>query len=82
TATVKPTGQVLVWAGNKPFIVTGAYGEGRVVCILGVPWGDPGPTETGFWEWNDWVDLFREVCWWAMKNPADLTLENTDGMGQ
>ncbi|MCG2661382.1 MAG: glutamine amidotransferase, partial [Kiritimatiellae bacterium] len=82
TATVKPTGQVLVWAGNKPFIVTGAYGEGRVVCILGVPWGDPGPTETGFWEWNDWVDLFREVCWWAMKNPADLTPENTDGMGQ
>ncbi|MBI4023848.1 MAG: hypothetical protein HY360_02640 [Verrucomicrobia bacterium] len=75
---VKPSGQVLVEAGDKPFLVTGAYGEGRVVCILGIPWGDTGPQATPFWEWNDWVDLLREVCWWAMKNSTDLTMENSE----
>ncbi|MDD5704808.1 MAG: glutamine amidotransferase [Kiritimatiellae bacterium] len=68
--TVKPTGTVLVQAGDKPFLVTGAYGQGRVVCLLGVPWGAPKPTETPFWGWDDWVDLLREVCWWALKNPT------------
>lgn len=83
TATVKPVGQVLVRAGGKPFAVGGDYGEGRVLCILGVPWGEsPAPDKPGFWEWDDWVDLFRELCWWAMRNPVDLTVENADGIGQ
>ena len=65
--TPKPSGRVLVRAGDRPFLVTGAYGKGRVVCILGVPYGDPGPQQTPFWEWDDWFDLLREVCWWAMR---------------
>jgi hypothetical protein len=77
-ATVKPTGEVLVQAGDQPFLVAGAYSEGRVVCLLGLPWGDPGPHETPFWEWDDWVDLLREVCWWAMKSPVDLSVENPE----
>ena len=60
TVTVKPSAQVLVQAGDRPFLVTGTYGQGRVVCILGVPWGDPGPHETGFWQWDDWVYLFAK----------------------
>jgi len=67
--TVKPTGRVLVTAGDRPFMVTGAYGKGRVVCILGLPYGDPRPEQTPFWQWGDWVHLFREVCWWAMRAP-------------
>jgi len=79
SVTVKPGGQVLAQAGDKPFIVAGEYGEGRVVCILGVPWGEPGEQGTPFWEWDDWVDLFREVCWWAVKNTTDVDGDNAHG---
>ena len=75
-ATVKPSGQILVQAGDKPFLVTGSYGAGRVVCILGAAWGAPDPQATPFWQWDDWVDLIREVCWWAMKKPTALITEN------
>ncbi|HEY3418535.1 MAG TPA: glutamine amidotransferase [Armatimonadota bacterium] len=80
TATVKPQGTVVAWAGNRPFLVTGDCGEGRVVCLLGVPWGDPQGTDTAFWNWDDWTYLFREACWWAMKKPTELTKDNTDGL--
>ena len=68
--TVKPGGLVLVRAGKEPFLVAGTYGAGRVICVLGVAWGEPGPGETPFWAWNDWIDLFRETCFWALQVPA------------
>lgn len=42
---------------------TGDYGEGRVVCIMGIPWGDPGTQDTLFWEWYEWMRALREACW-------------------
>lgn len=68
-ATVKPSANVQVRAGDKPFLVTGSYGEGRVICVLGIPYGIPGARETPFWMWDDWIYLLRETCWWALKNP-------------
>ena len=55
--------------------MAGTYGAGRIVCLLGVAWGEPGPGETPFWAWDDWGDLFRETCFWALKNPAEVTPE-------
>ena len=67
---VKPGAQVWGRAGDAPFLVAGTCGEGRAVCVLGLPCGDPAAGATPFWAWDGWVTLLREVSWWAMKNPS------------
>jgi uncharacterized membrane protein len=71
----KPGAHVWVSAGGEPFLVAGSAGEGRVVCVLGIPWGEEGGQTLPFWAWDGWVHLLREVIWWAARMPAlqDLT---------
>ncbi|MCG2659785.1 MAG: glutamine amidotransferase, partial [Kiritimatiellae bacterium] len=68
-AKVKPQGTVLVKADQYPLLVTGTYGEGRVACFLGMPYGGQANDDIPFWMWDDWIYLLRETCWWALKNP-------------
>lgn len=64
---VKKGSMVLARAGGTPFLVGGEYEKGRVICVLGLPLGDPGKGATGFWKWNDWTYLLRDVSWWTMR---------------
>jgi uncharacterized membrane protein len=70
-AKVKPSGAVWATAGARPFLVGGAYGRGRVACVLGLPHGEAAAGQTAFWDWPGWVDLLRDVCWWTMKHGGD-----------
>jgi len=69
-ATPKEGARVLAWAGEEPFLVVGAYGQGRVACVLGLPWGAPPAGATGFWRWDDWPYLLRNASWWALRHSA------------
>ena len=66
-ARVKEGAQTVVTAGGKPFLVTGTYGNGRVVCVLGMPYGAPAEGEVGFWAWDDWAYLMRNASLWAFR---------------
>ena len=68
--TLKPDAIVFVRAGEDPFLVGGSSGAGRVMCVLGWPYGDPGTNDTAFWDWSDWVYLFRNAIWWSMRASA------------
>ena len=63
----QPEATVFVTAGDRPFLVGGKCGKGRVMCVLGWPFGDPPAGQTAFWAWPDWVYLFRNATWWAMQ---------------
>ena len=62
--------QVFARAGGEPFVVGGTVGKGRVVCVLGLPQGDPAQGQTPFWAWPDWLYLMRNATWWAMRHPG------------
>jgi len=70
---VKPSAQVLARAGEEPFLVVGTYGKGRVACVLASPNGDPAEGQTGFWDWDDWIYLLRDVSWWTMQHGETRT---------
>jgi len=65
-----PGAQVFARAGSAPFVVGGAIGKGRVVCVLGLPQGNPAKGHTPFWAWSDWLYLMRNATWWAMRHPG------------
>ena len=62
--------QVFARAGEAPFVVGGAVGQGRVVCVLGLPQGTPTEGQTPFWAWPDWLYLMRNATWWAIRHPG------------
>ena len=51
--------------GNRPALVSGSFGKGRVVaCALTVN-GDPGDGVLPFWEWVGWPALLGQAIAWA-----------------
>jgi hypothetical protein len=73
---VKPGGAVWARAGEHPFLVGGAFERGRVVCALGLPYGEAPAETTPFWEWSGWVDLLRDACWWALQHGGEFDTWN------
>lgn len=65
-SSVRPEAQVAATAGGSPLLVGGEFEKGRAVCFMAPAWGDPPPAATGFWEWDHWIYLLRDACWWAM----------------
>ena len=59
--------KVLASAGDLPFLITGEYNKGRVVCLLGVAIGTGDNKQEPFWRWSDWNYLMRNATWWAMR---------------
>ncbi|MCG2658853.1 MAG: glutamine amidotransferase, partial [Kiritimatiellae bacterium] len=55
---------VEIMAGDKPFLVCGAYGKGRVAAITTHAYGNPSSGETPFWEDGAWVDNLSKLVKW------------------
>ena len=61
----KAGAKLQVKVGNQSAIISGTYGQGRVVaCSLAVN-GDPPAGVTAFWDWKDWPALLGQAIEWA-----------------
>jgi hypothetical protein len=67
--TPKAGSKVLLTAGDKPMLITGTYGKGRVAAYLGSVQGLPKAGQTPTWEWNGWPALMTETLAW-LAEPA------------
>ena len=65
---VKPTKEavVLMKAGDRPCLVVGTYGKGKVAVFTGTPMGLPGEKQLPFWEWDGWTILMSNLAQWLM----------------
>jgi len=62
---VRDEARVILTAGERPAIVLGQAGQGRVACLTMTCFGRPGEGQTPFWEWPGWVVLLRDISWWT-----------------
>jgi uncharacterized membrane protein len=62
--TPKADTQVLLTAGDKPVLILGKYGEGKVALLTLSPTGKEGDGETPWWSWNGWFPLVQNVFTW------------------
>jgi hypothetical protein len=61
----KPGSTVQLLAGDKPALVSGVFGKGRVVACALTATGEPPPGALPFWDWPDWPKLLGEAIDWA-----------------
>jgi uncharacterized membrane protein len=61
----RPEAQTLITVGDKPGIVVGKYGKGRVAVVGMTCFGLPAEAQTPFCQWRCWVLLLRDLAWWA-----------------
>ncbi len=64
--TPKKDAWVELTAGNKPFLVCGTYGKGRVAAIASAAFGDPSARQPAFWESAEWTDVLADVIQWLV----------------
>ncbi len=50
----KKDSEVILYAGDKPLMVMGNYGKGKVAVFLGSTLGSGGTGVLPFWEWKEW----------------------------
>ena len=58
---VKKGAKVLLYAGDRPFLVVWQTGKGRVACLLGTPYG---AAEGQYFKWDEWPMLMKNVLHW------------------
>ena len=63
-AGIKKGAQVVLKAGDKPFVVVWKHGEGRVACVLASVTGTSTPTGKVFFEWRQWPAVLGELLQW------------------
>lgn len=69
-AGLRQGSDLIISAGGRPFLVSGVYGRGRVVCLLGTPYGTAPKGGTLFYEWKGWPELLRNTLrWLAHREP-------------
>jgi uncharacterized membrane protein len=57
-------GSVILEAGDRPLLVVGHHGKGRVAAFLGTPMGTAGEGQLAFWQWEGWPQLLRNAMLW------------------
>ena len=62
---LRPEAQAIITVGDKPGVVVGQCGKGRVAVIGMTCFGAPAESQTPFWQWRSWVLLLRDLAWWA-----------------
>jgi uncharacterized membrane protein len=63
--TPKAGAQVVLMAGEKPALILGTYGKGKVALLTLSPTGRAAtPGETPWWEWDGWPVLLRNAFTW------------------
>jgi uncharacterized membrane protein len=61
----RPEAQTLMTVADKPAIVVGQAGKGRVAVIALTCFGEAGEGQMPFWKWPYWVLLLRDLSWWV-----------------
>ncbi|MCG3150357.1 MAG: hypothetical protein PCFJNLEI_03840 [Verrucomicrobiae bacterium] len=68
---------VQLLAGDKPAVIAGTFGQGRVVAVGLTAMGEPPPGLTAFWDWPAWPKLLGQAIDWAAgARPAGLPAAN------
>jgi len=62
--TPKADTQVVLTAGDKPVLILGRFGKGKVALLTLSPTGKEAPGEIAWWNWNGWFPLVRNVFTW------------------
>jgi uncharacterized membrane protein len=61
----RPEAQTIVSVDNRPGIVVGTCGKGRVAVIGITCFGSPTKDQAAFWQWPSWLLLLRDLAWWT-----------------
>ena len=61
---VKPEAVTVLLAGDRPFLVTLKYGEGRVAALSGTVYGKALRGKTEYWEWDQWPLIMKNTLQW------------------
>ncbi len=80
TQTVVPRdgATVELQAGDRPALVSGTQGRGRVVACALTIHGKSTPEAPGFWDWGDWPKALGQACDWAAGNrPLSTDMTST-----
>ena len=77
--TPKSNAVVQLLAGQQPAVVSGTFGQGRVVAIGLTVNGNPAPGALPFWEWADWPRLLGQSIDWAA-GARPLSTEGAAGL--
>jgi hypothetical protein len=56
---------VQLLAGDKPALISGTFGKGRVVACALTANGDPAEGTMPFWDWPGWPKLLGQAVEWA-----------------
>lgn len=59
--TPRRDAEVVLRAGDRPVLVLGRYGKGKVAALTLSPTGDPRPGQTAWWDWESWPVLVRNI---------------------
>jgi uncharacterized membrane protein len=59
--TPKTDAEVVLKADDRAVLVLGRCGKGKVAALTLSPTGDPRPGETGWWDWEGWPVLMRNL---------------------
>lgn len=62
--TPKADTQVVLTAGDKPVLILGKYGKGKVALLTLSPTGKEAEGEVAWWRWKGWFPLLRNVMTW------------------
>jgi hypothetical protein len=61
----KPESSVQLLAGEKPAVVSGTFGQGRVVALALTANGEGGAGVLPFWDWPQWPKVLGQAIDWA-----------------
>lgn len=63
----KPGSAVQLKAGDKPALITGTAGKGKVAVLALTPLGEMPAGGLGWWQWPGWDDLLSQTAQWLLK---------------
>jgi uncharacterized membrane protein len=70
--TPKKDSIVMLQAGDKPALVVGRYGKGKVAALSLSPTGVGAQGEVPWWDWDGWFPLVRNLFVWAKRKESDV----------
>ena len=62
--TPKADTEVVLKAGDKPVLILGRYGKGKVAVLTLSPTGLGAEGETQWWDWEGWPQLVKNIFTW------------------
>ena len=63
---------VVLKAGEKPVLILGRYGKGKVAALALSPTGVAAKGEVQWWDWDGWFPLVRNLFAWAKRKESDV----------